>query len=203
MTVFYHINDLPADVTLGPVVAIDSETMGLKLHRDRLCVIQLSGGDGNAHVVHFPEPKWDAPNLARLFSDPDVVKLFHFARFDLAMIRRHLGVRCAPVFCTKVASKLTRTNTESHSLKSLCKEFLDIDLSKQQQSSDWGAKSLSPDQLSYAASDVLYLHQLKDRFEVLLDREGRRALAEACFAFLPDRAELDLAGWEEEDIFAH
>lgn len=203
MTVFYHINDLPADVTLGPVVAIDSETMGLKLHRDRLCVIQLSGGDGNAHVVHFPEPAWNAPNLARLFADPAVVKLFHFARFDLAMIRRHLGVRCAPVFCTKVASKLTRTNTESHSLKSLCKEFLDIDLSKQQQSSDWGAKTLSQDQLSYAASDVLYLHQLKDRFEMLLDREGRRALAEACFAFLPDRAELDLAGWEEEDIFAH
>ena len=203
MTVFYHINDLPADVTLGPVVAIDSETMGLKLHRDRLCVIQLSGGDGNAHVVHFPEPVWNAPNLARLFADPAVVKLFHFARFDLAMIRRHLGVRCAPVFCTKVASKLTRTNTESHSLKSLCKEFLDIDLSKQQQSSDWGAKSLSPDQLNYAASDVLYLHQLKDRFEVLLDREGRRALAEACFSFLPDRADLDLAGWNEEDIFSH
>ncbi|CAA7627547.1 ribonuclease D [Magnetospirillum sp. SS-4] len=203
MTVFYHVNDLPADVALGPVVAIDSETMGLKLHRDRLCVIQLSDGNGDAHVVHFPGPSWNAPNLVRLFADPKVVKLFHFARFDLAMIRRHLGVRCAPVFCTKVASKLTRTNTDSHSLKTLCKEFLGIDLSKVQQSSDWGAASLSQDQLAYAASDVLYLHQLKERFETLLDREGRRALAEACFAFLPDRAELDLAGWEEEDIFAH
>ncbi len=203
MTVFYHINDLPATVDLGPVVAIDSETMGLKLHRDRLCVIQLSSGNGDAHVVHFPEPKWNAPNLARLFADPLVLKLFHFARFDLAMISRHLGVRCAPVFCTKVASKLTRTNTESHSLKTLCKEFLGIDLSKVQQSSDWGAPSLSQDQLNYAASDVLYLHRLKDIFDGLLAREGRRALADACFAFLPDRAELDLAGWDEEDIFAH
>ena len=203
MTVFYHRNDLPAHVDLGPVVAIDSETMGLSLQRDRLCVIQLSAGDGDAHVVHFPEPKWDAPNLVRLFTDPKVLKLFHFARFDVAMIQRYLDVRCAPVFCTKIASRLTRTNTESHSLKTLCKEFLGIDLSKLQQSSDWGAAELNADQLAYAASDVLYLHQLKDKLDLLLDREGRRALAEACFAFLPDRAALDLAGWDAEDIFSH
>jgi len=203
VTVFYHRNDLPAHVDLGPVVAIDSETMGLNLQRDRLCVIQLSAGDGDAHVVHFPEPKWDAPNLVRLFTDPKVLKLFHFARFDVAMIQRYLGVRCAPVFCTKIASRLTRTNTESHSLKTLCKEFLGIDLSKLQQCSDWGAAELNADQQAYAASDVLYLHQLKDKLDLLLDREGRRALAEACFAFLPDRAALDLAGWDAEDIFSH
>jgi ribonuclease D len=203
VTVFYHKNDLPDGLTLGPVIAIDSETMGLHLQRDRLCVVQLSDGDGDAHVVHYPKPEWNSPNLVRLLSDPAVTKLFHYARFDLAMIRRHLGVRCTPVFCTKIASKLTRTNTESHSLKALCKEFLNIDLSKLQQSSDWGAAELTADQLAYAASDVLYLHQLKDRLELLLDREGRRALAEACFAFLPDRAELDLAGWNDEDVFAH
>ncbi|RAU23104.1 ribonuclease D [Paramagnetospirillum kuznetsovii] len=203
MTVFYHQNDLPADVDLGSVIAIDSETMGLKIHRDRLCVIQLSSGDGNAHVVHYPEPKWHSPNLVRQLSDPKRVKLFHFARFDLAMIRHHLGVRCAPVFCTKIASRLTRTNTDSHSLKTLCKEYLGVDLSKLQQSSDWGAPVLNQDQLAYAASDVLYLHQLKAKFDELLDRDGRRALAEACFNFLPDRAELDIAGWPEEDIFSH
>jgi len=203
VTVYYHKNDLPADVTLGPIIAIDSETMGLNFQRDRLCVVQLSAGDGDAHVVHFPEAKWNAPNLVALLSDPATTKLFHFARFDLAMIKRYLGVRCTPVFCTKIASRLTRTNTESHSLKTLCKEFLGVDLSKLQQSSDWGAETLSADQLAYAASDVLYLHKLKERFEVLLDREGRRDLAEACFRFLPDRAELDLAGWPEEDIFSH
>jgi ribonuclease D len=203
VTVFYHKNDLPADVDLGPVIAIDSETMGLNLQRDRLCVIQLSAGDGDAHVVHYPEAKWHSPNLVRQLADPKVVKLFHFARFDVAQIHKYFGVRCAPVFCTKIASRLTRTNTDSHSLKTLCKEFLGVDLSKLQQSSDWGAPELSADQLAYAASDVLYLHQLKERFEVLLDREGRRALAEACFAFLPDRAELDLAGWDAEDIFSH
>ena len=203
MTVFYHINDLPAGLDLGPVVAIDSETMGLNLRRDRLCVIQLSAGDGDAHVVHYPEPKWPSPNLTRLFADPEVLKLFHFARFDVAQIHRYFGVRCAPVYCTKIASRLTRTNTESHSLKTLCKEFLGVDLSKLQQSSDWGAPTLTADQMAYAASDVLYLHQLKERLDLLLDREGRRALAEACFGFLPDRADLDLAGWAEEDIFSH
>lgn len=203
MTVFYHKNDLPDGIDLGPVVAIDSETMGLNLGRDRLCVLQLSAGDGDAHVVHYPKPEWNSPNLVRMLSDSRVTKLFHFARFDVAMIRRYLGVRCNPVFCTKIASRLTRTNTESHSLKTLCKEFLGIDLSKLQQSSDWGAPELTADQLAYAASDVLYLHQLKARLETLLEREGRRHLADACFAFLPDRAELDLAGWDEEDIFSH
>jgi ribonuclease D len=203
MTIFYHRFDLPADVKLGPVVAIDTETMGLNLNRDRLCVVQLSSGDGDAHVVHFPEPRFDAPNLRAMLADASVVKLFHFARFDLAMLGKHLEVRVAPVFCTKVASKLTRTNTDRHGLKDLCRELLGVDLSKQQQSSDWGADQLNADQLAYAASDVLYLHQLKDKLERLLDREGRRALADACFGFLPDRAALDLAGWDEEDIFSH
>ncbi len=203
MTVFYHRNDLPTGLDLGAVVAIDTETMGLNLQRDRLCVVQLSAGDGDAHVVHFPEPRWDAPNLVRLFGDSEVVKLFHFARFDLAMIKRHFGVRCQPVFCTKIASRLARTNTERHGLKDLCRDLLGIDLSKQQQCSDWGADRLSAEQLAYAASDVLYLHQLKERFDVLLEREGRRALADSCFRFLPDRAELDLAGWADEDIFTH
>ncbi|EME68693.1 ribonuclease D [Paramagnetospirillum caucaseum] len=203
MTVFYHKNDLPDGLDLGKLVAIDSETMGLNLQRDRLCVVQLSAGNGDAHVVHYPKPEWNSPNLVRMLSDSTVTKLFHFARFDVAMLRRHFGVRCTPVFCTKIASKLTRTNTEGHSLKVLCKEFLNIDLSKLQQSSDWGAPELNAEQLAYAASDVLYLHQLKDRLDILLDREGRRALAEACFSFLPDRADLDLAGWDAEDIFSH
>lgn len=203
MTVFYHQNDLPADLDLGAVVAVDSETMGLNLQRDRLCVVQLSAGDGDAHVVHFPEPRWQAPNLVRLLGDPTVVKLFHFARFDVAMVRRHFGIVCAPVFCTKIASRLTRTNTDRHGLKDLCRDMLGIDLSKQQQTSDWGSAKLSPEQLAYAASDVLHLHALKARLEELLDREDRRALAQACFDFLPHRADLDLAGWSEEDIFAH
>ena len=203
MTVFYHREDLPADVAGGSVVAIDTETMGLHLLRDRLCVVQLSAGDGNAHLVHFPHSRYNAPNLTRLLADPGVVKLFHFARFDLAMLSRHLGVHCQPVWCTKIASKLTRTNTDRHGLKDLCRDLLGVDLSKQQQTSDWGADVLSAEQLTYAASDVLYLHQLKQRLEDLLDREGRRGLAEACFRFLPDRADLDLAGWPDEDIFAH
>ncbi len=203
MSISYHIGDLPADVDLGPVVAVDSETMGLSLHRDRLCVIQLSAGDGDAHVVHFPRPVYDAPNLKRLLADPTVTKLFHFARFDLGMVRKHLGVRCSPVWCTKLASKLCRTSTDRHGLKDLCRELLGVDLSKQQQTSDWGAAKLTDDQLAYAASDVLYLHQLKAKLDVLLDREGRRALVEACFRFLPDRAALDLAGWDEQDVFTH
>lgn len=203
MSITYHIGDLPADVDLGPVVAIDSETMGLSVHRDRLCVIQLSGGDGNAHVVHFPRPVYDAPNLRRLLADPAVTKLFHFARFDLAMIQKHLGVRCEPVWCTKLASKLCRTNTDRHGLKDLCRELIGVDLSKQQQTSDWGAPELNADQLAYAASDVLYLHQLKARLEVLLDREDRRAVAEDCFRFLPTRAALDLLDWDDVDIFSH
>lgn len=203
MSITYHLGDLPAGLDLGAVVAIDTETMGLNLHRDRLCVVQLSAGNGDAHVVHFPEPRYDSPNLVRLFANPGVTKLFHFARFDLAMIRRHFGVRCQPVWCTKVASKLVRTNTDRHGLKDLCRDLAGIDLSKQQQSSDWGASALNVEQLAYAASDVLYLHQLKAKLEGLLDREGRRELAEACFRFLPDRSELDLAGWADEDIFAH
>jgi ribonuclease D len=203
MSVTYHIGDLPAGLDLGPVVAIDTETMGLSLVRDRLCVVQLSAGDGDAHVVHFPRAEYAAPNLVRLFSDAGVVKLFHFARFDLAMIRRHFGVRCDPVFCTKIASKLVRTNTDRHGLKDLCRDLLGVELSKQQQTSDWGAAELSPEQLAYAASDVLHLHQLKARMEALLDREGRRDLAQACFRFLPARADLDLAGWDGEDIFTH
>ncbi len=203
MSVTYHIGDLPADLDLGRLVAIDSETMGLSLHRDRLCVIQLSAGDGNAHVVHFPNRDYAAPNLKRLLSDPGVTKLFHFARFDLAMIQKHLGVRCAPVWCTKLASKLTRTNTDRHGLKDLCRDLIGVELSKQQQTSDWGVAELNADQLAYAASDVLYLHQLKARLEVLLDREGRRDVAEACFRFLPARAELDLLDWSEVDIFSH
>ncbi|NFV80948.1 ribonuclease D [Magnetospirillum aberrantis] len=203
MSISYHIGDLPADVDLGPVVAVDSETMGLSLHRDRLCVIQLSAGDGDAHVVHFPRPVYDAPNLKRLLADPTVTKLFHFARFDLGMVRKHLGVRCSPVWCTKLASKLCRTSTDRHGLKDLCRELLGVDLSKQQQTSDWGAAELTAEQLAYAASDVLHLHQLKARLEVLLEREGRRTLAEECFRFLPARAELDLLDWGDVDIFSH
>jgi ribonuclease D len=203
MSITYHVGDLPADLDLGPLVAVDSETMGLSLVRDRLCVVQLSAGDGNAHVVHFPTPDYDAPNLKRLLSDPQVTKLFHFARFDVAIIRRHLGVVCQPVWCTKLASKLTRTNTDRHGLKDLCRDLIGVDLSKQQQTSDWGASELTADQLAYAASDVLYLHQLKAKLDGLLDREGRREVAEACFRFLPARAELDLLDWADVDIFSH
>jgi ribonuclease D len=203
VAVFYHQGDLPAGLAFGPVVAMDTETMGLDLHRDRLCVVQLSAGDGDAHLVHFPRPVYDAPNLKRLLTDPAVLKLFHYARFDVAMLRRHLGVRCEPLWCTKIASKLTRTKTDRHGLKDLCRDLLGIDLSKQQQSSDWGAAQLSEEQRAYAASDVLHLHQLKARLDGLLDREGRRGLAEACFRFVPDRADLDLAGWPDEDVFAH
>lgn len=203
MTATLHIGDLPDGLDFGNCVAIDSETMGLDLHRDRLCVVQLSAGDGTAHVVHFPDRRYDAPRLKALLADPRVTKLFHFGRFDIAMLSRHLGVTCTPVWCTKVASKLVRTNSDRHGLKDLCRDLLGIELSKQQQTSDWGAASLSPEQVAYAASDVLYLHGLKARLEDLLDREGRRDLADACFRFLPDRAALDLAGWEREDIFAH
>jgi ribonuclease D len=203
LSVFYHRGDLPAGVDLGNLVAVDTETMGLNLARDRLCVVQLSAGNGDAHVVHFPEPRYDAPNLGRLLGDAAVTKIFHFARFDVAAVRRYLGVACRPVWCTKIASRLTRTNTDRHGLKDLCRDLLGVELSKQQQTSDWGAGDLDAAQLAYAASDVLHLHQLKARLEILLDREGRRALAEECFRFLPVRAELDLAGWPDEDVFAH
>jgi len=195
--------DLPGDLDLGPVVAIDTETMGLNPNRDRLCLAQLSSGDGNAHLVQFAQGGYDAPNLKALLTDPDILKLFHFARFDLAAIYRYLGVVCQPVYCTKVASKMVRTFTDRHGLKDICKELLDVDISKQQQSSDWGAVSLNNDQLKYAASDVLYLHRLRERLDEMLIREGRHELAEACFSFLPYRSQLDLLHWDEPDIFAH
>ncbi len=203
-----HKDDLPADVELGPVVAVDTETMGLNPHRDRLCLVQLSAGDGAAHLVQIAPPSLggrgaDCPNLKRLLSDPGVTKLFHFARFDCAALRLHLGVAVAPVVCTKVASKLVRTFTDRHGLKDLCRELLGVEISKQQQSSDWGAPELSPEQLAYAASDVLHLHALWERLEGLLRREGRLELAEACFRFLPTRGELDLLGYAEPDILSH
>jgi ribonuclease D len=198
-----HDGDLPDGLDLGPVVAIDSETMGLRLGRDPLCVVQLSSGDGDAHVVQLRRPAYDAPNLKRLLADPKVLKLFHFGRFDIAMFALHLGVTTAPVYCTKIASKLARTYTDRHGLKDLTRELLGVEISKAQQSSDWGQAQLSADQVAYAASDVLYLHQLKTRLDAMLEREGRRALAQACFDFLPARAQLDLAGWEDIDVFAH
>jgi ribonuclease D len=203
MTISYHKGDLPPGLDFGSSIAIDSETMGLRLQRDRLCVVQLSAGDGTVHVVHFPDRDYTAPNLRRVLADPKIVKIFHFARFDLAMIQRYFDIVCRPVYCTRTASKLVRTNTERHGLKDLCAELLGIELSKQQQTSDWGAETLNQQQLDYAAADVLYLHRLRDKMDALLAREGRAALAQACFDFLPDRAALDLAGWEEEDIFAH
>ncbi|MBI1208177.1 MAG: ribonuclease D [Azospirillum sp.] len=203
MTVTLHKGDLPDGLTLGPVVAIDSETMGLKPIRDRLCVVQLSSGDGNAHLVQFAPGVYDAPNLKRLLTDPDTLKLFHFARFDVAAMRAFLGVDTAPVYCTKIASKLVRTYTDRHGLKDLCRELLGIEVSKQQQSSDWGAAELTPEQVAYAASDVLHLHALKERLDAMLAREGRAAFAADCFRFLGTRAALDLIGYADEDIFSH
>jgi len=196
-------NDLPDGLELGPVVAIDCETLGLIPHRDRLCLVQLSGGDGHAHLVQIARDQGAAPNLVRLLADPGVLKLFHFGRFDIAVLLHRFGVLAAPVWCTKIASKLTRTYTDKHGLKYLLQEMLGVDISKHQQSSDWGAATLSAAQLDYAAADVLYLHRLKEELEVRLTREGREALAQACFDFLPARAKLDLEGWPEIDIFAH
>lgn len=203
MTVYLHEGDLPADLNLGPVVAVDSETMGLRFRRDPLCVVQLSAGDGDAHVVRLNRPDYDCPNLKRLLSDPKVLKLFHFGRFDIGMFQLHLGVETRPVYCTKIASKLARTYTDRHGLKDVVRECAGVELSKAQQSSDWGAKELTPAQLEYAASDVLYLHAVKARLDEMLEREGRTELAKACFEFLPNRSALDLAGWDEMDIFAH
>lgn len=196
-------NDLPDGLNLGPVVAIDCETMGLNPHRDRLCVIQMSGGDGEAHMVQVARGQTEAPNLCAMLEDPDVLKLFHFGRFDIAAMLNAFGVLTAPVYCTKIASKLIRTYTDRHGLKNLLQELLDVDVSKQQQSSDWGAETLTEAQLDYAASDVLYLHRLRDELNVRLEREGRMEMARTCFDFLPMRARLDLAGWPDEDIFAH
>ena len=197
-----HKGDLPASVAFQGSVAIDSETLGLKPHRDRLCLVQLSAGDGHAHLVQVAPP-YDAPRLKALLTDSAVTKIFHFARFDIAVLRRYLGVDVSPLYCTKIASKLVRTYTDRHGLKDLTAELLQIDLSKQQQSSDWGAAMLSDQQLAYAASDVLHLHAIKARLDQMLAREGRAALAEAAFRFLPTRAALDLAGYEDMDLFAH
>lgn len=198
-----HRNDLPDGLSLGDVVAIDCETMGLNPHRDRLCLVQLSSGDGNAHLVQIDPGQTEAPNLCAMLTDPAVLKLFHFGRFDIAVLLHSFGVLTAPVYCTKIASKLVRTYTDRHGLKFLLQEMLEIDISKQQQSSDWGAADLSPAQLDYAASDVLYLHRLRDALDARLGREGRSGLAQAAFEFLPTRAHLDLAGWPDTDIFAH
>ena len=198
-----HRGDLPDGLDLGGCVAVDTETMGLHPQRDRLCLVQLSAGDGNCHLVQFSQEQYDAPNLKRLLADPRVTKLFHFARFDLAMLRRYLGVDCRPVYCTKIASRLARTYTDRHGLKDLCKELLGVELSKQQQSSDWGRETLSREQLDYAASDVLYLHRIRESLDEMLRREGRTELAQAAFEFLPTRALLDLHGFDATDIFAH
>ncbi|MEE8172223.1 MAG: ribonuclease D [Alphaproteobacteria bacterium] len=204
MAINLHINDLPPGLTFGDSVAMDSEAMGLQPHRDRLCVVQMSRGDGDCHLVHFPPPgDYSAPNLKTILGDPSVLKIFHFARFDLAVIEQYLGVSCQPVYCTKIASKLVRTFTDRHGLKDLCRDLLGVDISKQQQSSDWGSAQLTPEQQAYAASDVLHLHEIKNILDDMLAREGRTDLARACFEFLPHRARLDLAGWDEIDIFHH
>ena len=198
-----HHGDLPDGIAFGPAVAIDTEAMGLNPHRDRLCLVQLSSGDGNAHLVQFAPDNYEAPRLKRLLADPTVLKLFHFARFDIAILYHYLGVMAHPIYCTKIASRLARTFTDRHGLRDLCKDLLGVDLSKQQQSSDWGAATLSEEQLRYAASDVLHLHALRARLDTMLAREGRTELARSCFDFLPARALLDLEGWAEQDIFAH
>lgn len=195
--------DLPDGLDLGPIVAIDCETMGLNPHRDRLCVVQLSGGDGNAHLVQVAKGQTEAPNLCKILTDPNVLKLFHFGRFDIAAMYHAFGALTAPVYCTKIASKMVRTYTDRHGLKNLLQELLSVDISKLQQMSDWGADTLTTAQIDYAASDVLYLHQLREKLNERLDREGRTDMAQACFDFLPTRAKLDLAGWPEQDIFAH
>lgn len=208
MPIDLHDGDLPDGLDLKALarngaIAIDTETMGLNPHRDRLCLVQLSPGDGTVHLVQLRKGRYDAPNLKRLLTDPEVTKLFHFARFDVAVMQAYLGVVCQPVYCTKIASKLVRTFTDKHGLKDLVRDLLGVELSKQQQSSDWGAAELTPEQMKYAASDVLHLHDLKEKLDVMLAREGRTHLAKACFDFLPARGELDLGGWEQPDILSH
>ena len=203
MAITLHHGDLPANISFGNCVAVDTESMGLNWDRDRICLIQLSSGDGNAHLVQLPAGQYAAPNLRKLFLDPAVIKLFHFARADLAAIKRYLDVMPAPIYCTKVASVLIRTFTDRHSLKDLTRELLGIDLSKEQQTSDWGAPTLTQDQMTYAASDVLYLHRMKEKLDAMLAREGRTELARKVMDFLPVRAELDVAGWRDVDVFAH
>ena len=203
MTNHLYKNDLPDGLDLGPIVAIDCETMGLHPHRDRLCVVQMSSGDGHAHLVQVAQGQTEAPNLCAMLTDPNVLKLFHFGRFDIAALQNTFGALTAPVYCTKIASRLVRTYTDRHGLKNLLQELLNEDISKQQQSSDWGADTLTKAQIDYAASDVLHLHKLRDKLDEMLAREGRDELAQACFRFLPTRALLDLEGWPETDIFAH
>lgn len=203
MANFLYQKDLPDDLDLGPVVAIDCETMGLNPHRDRLCVIQMSGGDGNAHIVQIAKGQSEAPNIARMLTNPDVLKLFHYGRFDIAAMFHAFGALAAPVYCTKIASRMVRTYTDRHGLRNLTQDLLGVDISKQQQMSDWGAETLTQAQLDYAASDVLHLHKLREALNKRLEREGRSALAQACFDFLPTRAQLDLTGWPDTDIFAH
>ncbi|GAA6147173.1 ribonuclease D [Pseudooceanicola nitratireducens] len=203
MTNHLYKNDLPDGLSLGSVVAIDCETMGLNPHRDRLCVVQMSGGDGHTHIVQIEKGQTEAPNLCAMLTDPSVLKLFHYGRFDIAALFNTFGALTAPVYCTKIASRLVRTYTDRHGLKNLTQELIGVDLSKQQQSSDWGAETLTDAQLEYAASDVLYLHRLRDELNKRLDREGRTEVAQACFDFLPMRAQLDLMGWPDTDIFAH
>ena len=204
MSITLHKGDLPDNITFTDAIAVDTETMGLQVHgRDRLCVVQISAGDGTAHLVQIAKGQTEAPNLKKLMSDPNIVKIFHFARFDVAALKLFLGVDIAPVYYTKIASKLVRTYTDRHGLKELCRELISVDISKQQQSSDWGADELSKDQLSYAASDVFYLHRLKEKLDTLLTREGRMDVAQECFNFLNTRADLDIIGWNDIDIFAH
>ena len=203
MDITLHRGDLPDGLDLGEVIAVDSETMGLDPARDRLCVVQLSAGDGRAHLVQLPPGEYAAPNLRRMLADPNRLKLFHYARFDLAVLRRYLGIACTPVYCTKIASKLVRTYTDRHGLKDLVRELLGIELDKGEQSSDWGAETLSQAQQRYAARDVLHLHELRARLDLMLRREHRVELAQACFDFLPWRVALDLAGWPEQDVFSH
>lgn len=196
-------NDLPDGLSMGPIVAIDCETMGLNPHRDRLCLVQMSGGDGNSHIVQIEKGQTEAPNLCAMLTDPDVLKLFHYGRFDIAAMYNAFGALTAPVYCTKIASKLIRTYTDRHGLKNLLQEMLGVDISKQQQMSDWGAAELTNAQLNYAASDVLHLHALREKLNERLEREGRMGIAQNCYDFLPTRAVLDLAGWPDQDIFAH
>jgi ribonuclease D len=203
MSIELHKGDLPADIDFGNSVAIDTEAMGLNNKRDRLCVVQLSSGDGTAHLVQFDKDHYNAPNLKKLICDENIMKIFHYARFDVSIIRHYLDIECKPLYCTRIASMLARTYTDRHSLKELVKEILGIDLSKQQQSSDWGAQELTEEQKKYAAHDVLHLHALREHLDLMLEREGRKDLAYQCFEFIPVRASLDLAGWLDIDIFAH
>ncbi len=203
MAIKYHQGDLPDGLKLGSIIAVDTEAMGLEFHRDQLCVVQLSDGSEDQHVVRLDRSSFDCPNLKALMSDTNVLKIFHFARFDVAMMKKWLGIECAPIFCTKIASKLARTYTDRHGLKDVSRELCSADMSKAQQSSDWGADELSDAQLAYAASDVLYLHEIREKLVSMLEREGRMDMAQACFDFLPKRADLDLAGWPDTDIFAH